>query len=118
MNLPTDSWELIVHMIKAKLDKAMLRTWEQSRSAANTTLMALIDFLKKDVKRLREARDKEENVALKNKLSKHKSRIQEKKTALANVTSAGKVIYAKATILYIIAESLALTIDERLKEVC
>jgi len=48
MNLPTDSWELIVHMIKAKLDKAMLRTWEQSRSAANTTLMALIDFLEKD----------------------------------------------------------------------
>jgi len=52
--------------------------------------MALIDFLEKDVKRLREARDKEENIALKNKLSKHKSRIQEKKTALANVTSAGK----------------------------
>jgi len=109
MNLPTDSWdELIVHLIEAKL----VRAWElEGRNAAD------INFLKRKCQMLEriKARDKKKNVALKIE-SKHKLRAQEKKTALANVTSAEKCYLCQSDhlIYHIIAKnSLQLTSESR-----
>ena len=118
--LLTDCGTSWAYMIEAKLDKAILCAWEQDRSAADTTLLCITDFLERRYQMFEriEARGKEENVTLKNESSKHKPRAQEKRTALANVTFGGKWNLCQDDyLIYHCGKFLALTIDERLKKV-
>ncbi|XP_018395412.1 PREDICTED: uncharacterized protein LOC108773929 [Cyphomyrmex costatus] len=71
------------------LDTVTLRAWEQDRSATDTTLTALTDFLERRCQMLEriEVRGKEGNISAKQEASKHKPKAQEKTAALANVTA-------------------------------
>jgi len=121
MNLPTDSWdELVIHMIEAKLDTTTLRAWEQHAVTAEVKLTILTDFLVRRCQILEriEARTKEKSVASKVEPSRQRTKAHEKSTALANVTAAGKCYLCNGDhLLYRCERFLALTVDERIKEV-
>lgn len=123
LNLPTDSWnELIIHMIKAKLDAATLRAWEQSVIAADVTLVALTDFLEKRCQILEriETRVKDKEITRKTESDKKKakSRSHEKPTTLANSTETGKCYLCQDNhFMYCCDKFLALSVDDRIKEV-
>lgn len=121
MGLPTDSWdELIIHMVESSLDDTTLRAWELKGGTADAKLETLTDFLVercKTIERL-EARNREKGATRRLESGKPKAKAQEKTTALANVTTAGKCYLCQGNhFLYHCENFLGLTADDRLKEV-